>query len=190
LWRPESSVDAGAVSRRALLLAVLPLAACGFQPMYARSGARNTSAVATELSAVSVLNIPERPGQLLRESLRFKLGDASGEPKRYELSVGYGIGGEAIAILPDSAATRVRLSGTAVWSLRRQDVARSIVTSGAARSIDGFDLIDQQPFNGDLSNEAAQRRLAANLAEQITLQLASYFAAHPAPVAPVAPAAS
>ncbi len=169
-----------------LLLALLPLAACGFQPIYARSGAQNRSAVATELSAISIVNIPERPGQLLRDQLRFQLGDANGEAKRYELSVNYGIGGEAIAVLPDSAATRVRLSGTAVWSLRRQDVARSIVTSGAARSIDGYDLIDQQPFNGDLSNEAAQRRLAANLAEQITLQLANYFAVHRTPAAPAA----
>jgi len=161
---------------------VLSLSACGFQPLYQRSGARNSSAVATELAAIKVLNIPERPGQLLRQALEASLGsNASGGMQRYELLVFYGIAGEAIAILPDTAATRLRLVANATWLLHRQDVARSLVTNGAARSIDGFDIIDLQPFNADLSNDAAQRRIAKNVAEQITLQLASYFAAHATP---------
>ena len=42
--------------------------------------------------------------------------------------------------------------------------------------MDGYNVIDNQFFAADLENEVVQRRVAEALADQITLQLASYFA--------------
>ena len=43
--------------------------------------------------------------------------------------------------------------------------------------MDGINIFDTQYFAADLENEAVQRRLADALADQITLQLAAFFAA-------------
>jgi hypothetical protein len=41
--------------------------------------------------------------------------------------------------------------------------------------VDAYNIFDTQYFAADLENDAVQRRLATALAEQITLQLATYF---------------
>ena len=89
------------------------------------------------------------------------------------------ISGEAISIQQDTTSTRVRLIGRAAWTLIRRDATRATVTSGNARSVDGLNTFDQQYFAQDLETETVHRRLAEALADQITLQLASYFVGHP-----------
>jgi LPS-assembly lipoprotein len=94
--------------------------------------------------------------------------------------VGFGIAGDAIAIRPDSNPTRIREIGIANWTLVAQDPARSTVTTGSARAVDAYNLIDAQYFASDLENSVVQRRLAEALADQITMQLAAYFRQHAA----------
>ena len=65
--------------------------------------------------------------------------------------------------------------GTANWTLVAQDPGRTRLTSGYAKSVDAINLFDAQYFAADLENEAVQRRLAEALADQITLQLATFF---------------
>jgi LPS-assembly lipoprotein len=163
------------------LIACLLLAGCGFQPVYMRTAAGNAGAAQRELAAIDVAIIPDRPGQLLRQALQDRFeGAGSAAAQRYELRVGFGIAGDAIAIRPDSNPTRIREIGTASWTLVAQDPARSTVTSGTARAVDGYNLIDAQYFASDLENGVVQRRLAEALADQITLQLAAYFRQHAA----------
>jgi LPS-assembly lipoprotein len=52
------------------------------------------------------------------------------------------------------------------------------LTSGTARAVDGYNVIDQQYFASDLESEAVQRRMVEAIAEQITLQVAMYFRQH------------
>jgi LPS-assembly lipoprotein len=166
--------------RRAFLLgAAACLSGCGFRPVYApRAGLPGGSQ--TELAAINVALIPERNGQLLRQSLQQLLDrEDLAVAKRYDLSVSFGISGTSVGIQSDSSVTRLRLIGTGTWTLKRLDPARSLVTNGVARSLDGFDILDQQYFAADMENESAQRRVADALAEEITLQLASYFSLHP-----------
>ena len=129
-----------------------------------------------ELAAIQVDLIPDRPGQLLRQALqqRFEGADDS-VARRYDLSVGFWISGEGIAIQPNSIATRIRAIGNANWTLIAQDPGRTRLTSGYAKAVDGFNLFDTQYFAADLENEAMPKRLADALADQITLQLATYF---------------
>ena len=69
---------------------------------------------------------------------------------------------------PPDRARRTGHSG------RRTRAARRLAR-GSARAIDGLNILDQQFFAADLENEAVQRRLAEQIADQIVLQLAAYF---------------
>jgi len=179
--RPVPRNDA--LCRRNLLPLLLlpPLAACGFQPLYAGGRDGTMGPAEADLAAVDVGIIPDRSGQLLRQALqaRFERG-AAGLARRYDLNVALFISNEGIATLPNSANTRVRLIATASWTLKAQDPQRTTLDTGVARSVDGFNIIDEQFFAADIEQEAGQRRLTQALADQIVLQLAIYFKRHPA----------
>ncbi len=152
------------------------LSGCGFSPLYARNGSGRQGPVVRELGAVSVDVIGERPGQLLRQALQQRLeGDGSSTARRYALAVSYGISGEGIGIRQDTTVTRLRLIGRASWTLRAEDPAQTVLTRDQAQAVDSVNLFNEQFFDLDLENEAAQRRIAETVADHIVSQLASYF---------------
>ncbi len=164
------------LGRRGLVLTALALGGCGFRPVYGTRDGQDMPAQ-RELAAIDVGLIPERAGQLLRQALQQRM-NRSDEAlvKRYELSVSFGVSGDVIGIQQDSTATRLREVATATWSLKMLDPGRTLVTNGTARALDGVNIIDQQYFAADLEGEAAQRRLAETIADQITLQVSAFFA--------------
>jgi LPS-assembly lipoprotein len=151
------------------------LSGCGFQPVYMPTASGKTGVAQRELASVFVGIIPERPGQLLRQALQERFGNDSGTPSAYDLNVTFGISGEGIAIENDAIATRVRLIGTATWTLVRHDAKRSVLASGNARAMDAVNIFDSQYFAADLETEAEQKRIAENLATQIATRLAIWF---------------
>ncbi len=166
------------LSRRHLLAAILPLTAltaCGFQPVYMPTASGKPGVAQRELAAVSVGIIPDRPGQLLRQALQQRMASDGGGQRRYDLRVTYWIAGEGVSILSDSSATRLRLTAYANWTLVSNDTAQVRLTNGQARAIDAMNVFDQQFFALDLQNETVQQRLAEQVAEQITTQLALWF---------------
>ena len=170
--------------RSALLLGLGGvLTGCGFRPVYAPSGPGGGLAAeggaAGDLAAVEVLPMYERPGQLLREALLARLRSEPGKPRRYELTAGFGITGEAVGILNLTQATRARLVGTVAWTLTARDSAKTRLTEGSERIVDGIDIFGAQLFGVDLDFEAAQRRMAMLLADKVVLALAVWFARHP-----------
>jgi len=169
--------------RRALLplgLALL-LPGCGFQPLYASGADGTPSPAQADLAAITIGLIPERSGQLLRQALQDRFERSGvGVAHRYDLSIAYAIGQEGIGIQPDTSTTYMRVIGTASWTLRAQDPQHTSLGDGTARAFDGYNFINNQFFAAELEFETIQRRLADNLAEQITLQLARYFKLHPA----------
>ncbi len=52
-----------------ILLSVVLLGACGFEPMHGKMFNDNNTNIRTELSQVSISNIPNREGQFLRNAL-------------------------------------------------------------------------------------------------------------------------
>jgi LPS-assembly lipoprotein len=164
------------IGRRWLcLLAVAALGGCGFQPVYMPTASGKTGAAPRALQKVFVAVISERPGQVLRQNLQERFGSDNGTPPEYELQVSFGIAGEGIAIEQNDIATRIRLTGTATWTLRAHDDKRTVLTSGSARFIDGLNLFDAEYFAADLETEAVQQRIAGQIADQITIQLATWF---------------
>ena len=158
------------------LAALLPLGACGFHPLYGSAPDGTAGPTATSLSQISVALIPERTGQLLRQALQERF-ERNGVPvaHRYDLTVSFGISGDAIALQPDTSNARVRFVGTAVYQLRAQDATRTLLTSGTARSVDGMNVFESQLFAADMETEVVERRIAQAVADDITAQLAVYF---------------
>ena len=89
--------------------------------------------------------------------------------------VTFGIAAEGVAIEESNIATRMRLTGTASWTLLNHDAKRTPMTAGNARAIDGVNIFGSQYFATDLEIEAEQQRLADNIANQIASQLAIWF---------------
>jgi LPS-assembly lipoprotein len=167
-------------SRRGLLaaLGLAPLAGCGFQPVYRRTASGNPGPAARELAAINIVRIPDRPGQLLRQALQQRFYGASGESTpQYDLGVFFWIAGEGIAILPDNTNTRTRLIGRANWTLNARDPGHTHLIDGSAHALEGINVFDTQYFAGDLETEQETARLAEQVADQITLRLATFFRA-------------
>jgi LPS-assembly lipoprotein len=161
------------------------LGGCGFHPIYAPGASGTISGTTSgtiggaqqELAAVAVGIIPNRSGQELRQALQSRLErQGLAVARRYDLAVAFGIGGEGIGVEQDSSVTRIRLVGTASWVLTAQDAQRSLLTQGTARQLDGFNVINEQFFAADQASDFATKRIAEALADQITLQLALFFA--------------
>ena len=166
----------------ALLAAALALGGCGFRPVYARHG--GSAPAVAGLSQVDVALIPERFGQLTREALEARLERGGmGAVHRFRLATSVSLASDAIGVRPDSVPTRVRLIGTANWTLSSEDASGATLAHGTARDVDGYDIIDQQYFAADLQRENVLRRIAAAMADQIALQLSLYFGKHPPPPA-------
>jgi LPS-assembly lipoprotein len=149
--------------------------------MYANSAKGVAGPAQTGLAEIAINLIPERAGQLLRLALQERFERAGiTAPRRYELATSFGIVGDPIAIQPNTTTTRIRLIGTASWTLFAQDPQRTTLASGTARSTEGYNILSEQYFASDLENEEVQRRIAEAVADQMTLQLAAWFNKHPA----------
>jgi LPS-assembly lipoprotein len=159
---------------------LLALPGCGFHPIYASNGSQ-TGPARAGLGLISVANIPDRLGQLFRQALqaRFDHGDAPAA-KRFDLSVDFLLSSEAVGIQQDTTATRIRFMGQANWKLITRDAARATVTSGGAHAVNGLNTFDQQYFAQDTETETVEIRMIEELADDITIQLATYFDKHPA----------
>jgi len=129
---------------------------------------------------VAVANIPERTGQMLRQSLQDQL-QAAGAPtvQHYTLNVSYAIAGQSVGIQADTSATRVRLVATASWSLTPIGQPGKKLTFGQATTEDALNVIDEQYFAQDMESSTVNQQLADEIAAQITSQVAVYFKTHP-----------
>lgn len=158
-------------------LPLLALAGCGFTPLY---GGALGDAASARLDTVAVQNIPERNGQLLRESLQTDLY-ATGAPvaEHYTLTVSYAVGYNFVGILSDSASTRTRYNATAMWRLSPVGQPGITLAQGTAQAMNAQNIIDQQYFAADIQMGTINQQFADELASNITTQLAAWFRAHP-----------
>ena len=171
------------LARRGLLVGLgLSVSGCGFHPLYgARNGNGTVSLQQHDLGLIDVPVIPERGRSVVAAALQQRLASPTEAlAKHYQLSVSFGITADLIAVQQDTTVTRLRETGAATWTLKMLDPSNTVVTSGTARSVDGLNIIDQEYFEADLAGETVQRRIAEAVADRITIQLASYFARHPA----------
>ncbi|CAI9120141.1 hypothetical protein [Brytella acorum] len=164
-----------------VVLASLPLAGCGFQPLYGQVDGGQPQ-IAETLQNIYVANIPERNGQQLRLALQENLGGASSAaPEGYTLRVSPGFSSEYIDIHSDNTSGRVRELASAHWQLYTVEQAPKLVAQGDASTLDGMNTQFEQYFAQTMNHETAQARMAKTLANEITQQIATWFRSHVTP---------
>jgi LPS-assembly lipoprotein len=161
----------------AALLIAAGLGGCGFTPLYGGNGG---DAVAPQMSQVEIGNIPERPGQMLRDTLQDDFY-RQGAPvaQMYKLTVSYSIGQQGVGIQQDTSSTRTRFIATANWTLAPIGNPKAALTQGQASTEDAENVIDNQYFASELETDTVNQQLADQIAAQITTQVAVYFKTHP-----------
>lgn len=158
--------------------ALFALAGCGFSPLYKGTGLQQHG-ISSELAEVYVNNIGGRYGQLLRLSLQKNLSGARSEaPQLYTLHVSSGLAEEAVDIHQDNTSGRIRGNATAHWQLFSVQQTPELLAEGTARLMDGYNAIYEQYFAQTLNEETLQARVADNLAQSVTQQLAVWFKTH------------
>ncbi|RBM06147.1 LPS assembly lipoprotein LptE [Novacetimonas cocois] len=162
---------------------------CGFSPMYKTTGKHlgpdgrpTVTDVAAELQQVYVPRITERYGQQLRQFLQQDLGGAGPEnPTRYSLSIRTYMMNEAVDIHSDNTSGRTRTTAFAHWQLYTIGATPHLLAQGDANIIDGVNNTYEQYFALSLNLETVRTRVAKNMAEEITQQVAIWFRTHAKP---------
>jgi LPS-assembly lipoprotein len=159
-----------------LSLALLPLAACGFTPVYG-SGADG--------SKISIDQIDGRTGHFLRQELVREIGNGvPGFPGEGRLEVKLAESINRLAFAPDQAASRSDFNVSANFTLHGPNDTQSI--SGTVRDAVSFNFADAA-YADIAAQEAAQQRIATLLARSIREKLVIEAGHLKAPGAPPAP---
>lgn len=154
-----------------LLLAAPPLAACGFEPLYADHPG---GAMEADLAAVKILPIREHIGQLLQWQLEREFNpDAAEVPPRYALHVVLAIHGDFLAVEPNNVAPRGSISAAADVALTTLDDKKTLYR-GKIQSIADYN-IPTDPYSAEIGKGGAENRVVEDIGEQITLRLSAYF---------------
>lgn len=146
-----------------LALALLPLSACGFTPVY------GSSAQLKDAGPISIPAIKGRTGHFLRQELIRTVGQGlPGVKGEAELEIRLAENIERLAFAPDQAASRSDYVGSATWVLRAPTGLP--IASGGVVERASFNFADAA--YADLAAQtAAQERLATLLARSIREQM-------------------
>ena len=162
-----------------LLIVILPLSltGCGFSPIYSKHESSSTHgyAVAAVLSQVDIGNIPDREGQILRNTLMDRFYQ-DGRPDNHLYLLSVAQLREAITdldVTEDSDTTRAELYMQTTISLIRQDT-KDVLLKRDIRSVTSYNILGSQ-FTTRVSEQDARESAIHDIARQIELQLSLYL---------------
>ena len=154
-----------------LLPAALPLAACGFEPLYADHSGEVTEA---DLAAVKIMPVREHVGQLLQWQLEREFNpDGATVTPRYALHVALSIKGDYLAIEPNNVAPRGSISAAADMALTTLD-EKTTLYRGKIQSISDYN-ITTNPYSSEVGRSGAEKSVVEDIGEQIEIRLSTYF---------------
>jgi LPS-assembly lipoprotein len=171
----DEKLNRAQLTRRvAFAFAMLPLAACGFHPLYAES---RRVADDPALAAITVLPIADRIGQQLELSLReqFNPRGLSLEP-RYKLSITLAVARADLGIQRDATATRGQVSVTASIVLADAKTAK-VLYRGAVHSLSSFNVVNDA-FSAQVAQDDSDTRAMRDLADEIHTRVAIFLQEH------------
>lgn len=159
--------------RRGVLaaLALVPLGACGFEPLYGERAGLTTRAAA-QLSKIRVAPMADRNGVLFRRALEDRLRTGRESQASYELRTGLAFGVDIQGYRRDGIPSRVRYTASANWFLFNTAVPPVLVASGVERTFDAYNIPENQFFASDASRYAMEQRIIDQLADDLTARLA------------------
>ena len=151
------------------LLAAMPLAGCGLQPMYAGGG---SGAVAQGLAGIEVPAIEGKAGWLLRNALNDRLGAAgnAGTAPRYRLDVRLDDRLEGLGLLSDDTIGRERRTLRARYQLVELGSNRILLDTTAGADA-GIDVVSSE-YATIAAEQTALENLSKEVADRIVASLA------------------
>jgi LPS-assembly lipoprotein len=163
-------------SRRRALAALLlvPLAGCGFRPLYAE---RSSLGYDPALAAIQVQPAPDRVGQILTQSLREQLNPRGAHlPTRYVLTVAVSVVRSDLGIRRDNTSTRGELTFTVSLTLSAVGGGASVYKD-SIRSLTAFNLPDDA-YAASVAEQNAREEAADQLGREIADRLAVFLRRH------------
>jgi len=148
-----------------LMLTALPLAGCGFQPVYQQGGAGRSIH-----GQIRVNLIENYDGFLLLERLESRLG-APAANARFEMTVEMSVTQQEIILDVVKGITRYQLNGIATLSIKDAD-SGTMVFSDKLRQTTGYSGTSETAQT-QAARLDANERLVVALADQIILRLTS-----------------
>ncbi len=173
-------------------LALLPLTACGFTPVYGGQGASYANSGPIQISEIRATSsegaASGRTGHFLRQELVRTVGQGVPGFTSGTLDVDLRQSIERLAFAPDQAASRSDYVGTAVWTLRAASGA--VLGTGSVKERASFNFANAA-YADMAAQTGAQERLATLLARSIRsdLIMAAGKTVNPKTGKPVDPAA-
>ena len=147
------------------------LGGCGFTPLYAEHG------VTPGMAAIEVITPEGRIGHLLSEDLRDDLATDRSKPPLYRLALAIDEKRYARGLTFEQVATWYELSLRVSYSLIDISSGKTLTTGIMPISVSYNAAND--PYAGIVAQQNGQQRAAADAAQRIRLELASYFAGAP-----------
>ena len=163
------------ISRFLALFAVFVLGACGFTPLYGDHGPSADAGVRTELNSIYIGNIPDQPGQYLRNALmdRFYSTGRPGADARYHLTVApVAESRTELDITKTSDSTRAQLYLST--SMVLTDSGGAELMKRSLNAVTSYNILDSQ-FTTRVAEESARRQALDDLARQIETHTLLYF---------------
>ena len=160
-------------ARRRLLslLAIAPLAACGFEPLYGRV---NDRSLTDELSRIKISLIANRSGQQLRNFLLDGLSPR-GQPAKPTHTLVVELiepRPQDLGIARDDSIVRYAYSTTAQFKLT--DESGRLVMQGQSSSVSSYEVTSSE-FATVAGRNNARDRVLEEIAHDMKAQLAAYF---------------
>lgn len=150
------------------------LAACGFRPVYGTGSSDGGFDVNRDLAATKVSVIEGRFGQILHNYLLDRF-NPKGQPTRslYSLSTDVTISSSELGTQIDATTTRSQVSVSVSSKLTAFDEVKAF----SARSVATFSTADSV-YASKVAEEAAIERSMRVIADDLRLQIATYFEKH------------
>lgn len=158
-------------ARALAALCLLPLAACGFHPLYAD---RSPLGFDPTLAAIDVRPAPDRIGQILVAALREQLNPSGANLKpRYTLTLTMSIARSDLGIRRDNTSSRGELAFNV--SLKLNPAGSSdVLFQDSIRSITAFNVPDDA-YAATIAEQNAREEAANELGSEIAERLAVYM---------------
>lgn len=157
-------------ARAMALGALLGLSACGFHPLYSKTG--GDPQIAEELASIEIEPMRDRPGQLIHNALLKSLTpDGAPARPRYHLTVAYSVTEAQQALRTDDTATRDVLYYTILYRLYE---GSTIVTTGTFPKTFSYDFLQEHYANVSAQSDI-NIRAADAICQEVRNRLAIYF---------------
>ena len=158
-------------SRALAALCLVPLAGCGFHPLYAQQSPLGYDPT---LAAIEVRPAPDRIGQILIESLREQLNPRGANlPPRYILSVALSISRSDLGIRRDNTSSRGELSFTVSLKLNPAG-GSTVLYQDSIHTVTAFNLPDDA-YAATIAEQNAREEAANELGREIAERVAVFM---------------